>query len=231
MSTRGHHGLLLAGASAVSAPIYLSNTPSSFSTSATSHLVSMPATVSSGDLLVVITTTRNSSGGAVSLRPVATGFSNILTQLTGASTTQGNVYTKTATGTEGGTTVDFATPANVDSLAAQVIRIQSGTWSSSVASSSSADSGSNMTPDPPLLASGWGGLNALFICGFCSNGAADPVSWPMPDNQLGTTSGGASNTRVISCTQVSSAGTVDPSVFTMSANTRWASFTLAVRPV
>jgi len=222
--------ILLANMSA-SVPVVLSNTHTGFSTVSASHPVQMPAMVSAGDLLIVLITTRYSPGGSTIMEPTAAGFTLIGKMLTGASTTQFHIFRKTATGTEGGTTVDFATALGMDSVDAQVVQIQAGTWSGTPVATFAADSASGFNPDPPSRSTVWSGLNVLFFACFGSNGAAAPTVWSLPDNQVTTTSGGATNCRVISCSTVSTAGTLDPGAFTMAATTRWAAATLAIRPV
>jgi hypothetical protein len=216
-------------ATAGPSPVLLSVTPTSVNTAALAHNVAMPAgTVNAGDLLIALLCPRGASGVVPS---TPSGWTQLLAQFSGGTNvTLGVVMYKVATGTEGGTTVNFATNVNT-TMAAQVWRIQAGTYSSTPTVSGHSGS-SNTTPDPPSHASGWGGLNVLWIAGFGSNGSAAPTAWPYASNQQQTLadSGGSLPCRMLACTTTSTAGTLDPPNFTMAAATNSAAFTIAVSP-
>lgn len=230
MTTRGHHGIMLGGAVGAF-PVLLSITQADFPTASNSKAVPMPAAVTLGDLLVMAITFR--AVGGVNATPTTPGG---WTTLTGGNTGAGaatvcQLYYKVAAGTEGGTTVSVSTASSTTTAASQVFRVQVGTFSSTPSGTSAADAGANMTPDPPSHASGFGGLNALWLVGFGSNGSASPLTWPYPDNNTTTAALGTDPVRVITCTAISSAGTLNPAAFNMVATTRWRAFTVAIRPI
>jgi hypothetical protein len=203
-----------------------------FSTAATSHNVTMPSTVNSGDLLMVLITNDHASGGTVG---TPTGWTQK------ASSTQNNqvrasVYVKVADGTEDGTNVDFTTSV-AEEAAVQVYRIQSGEWSGSTAgvevSTASGVTGST-TPNPSSLNPGaWATENTLWIA-YAGGSSYDGVTtYPTNysggvHNQTNTGTGGASTA---SAWRESAASSEDPGSFTMTSSEDGVAFTIGIRPV
>lgn len=93
-------------------PVVESFTPTIFSTSATAHLVAMPATVNVGDLLIVMFTNNNATAATVA----TPGAWNQL-HTTASATVRYGTYYKIADGTEDGTTVDFVTSVSRKAVA------------------------------------------------------------------------------------------------------------------
>jgi len=101
---------------ALAVPVVASVTETAFGTATMDHYVNMPATVNVSDLLIVLLTNdRNES--------VTTpgGWSLLASDANGAHVRL-SVYYEIATGTEGGTTVNFVTSASEQAMA-QVYRI------------------------------------------------------------------------------------------------------------
>lgn len=217
------------GASQPNFPRLLSITDGAFATAASSHPVPMPAAVTAGDLLLMTVSTRAVSGSnAIPTTP--SGWTQLNIGATGAgSVNYTAVYYKTAAGTEGGTTVSVATASSTTTLAAQTHRIQVGTFTGPPTAAGVSDTGANMTPDPPSLDSGVTTVK-LWIAGFGSNGDAAPLTWPLPDNQRNTPTGGVNPVRINSCTTLSGTQILNPAAFSMGANTRWRAYTVAIKP-
>ncbi len=215
------------GGNAGAAAALMSVTPYVNSTTQTTHTPAMPVTVNAGDLLILFTYARAASADANTSTP--TGWTLLLSTTTGGGTQQlCRVYYKVASGSEGGTTVTITTASAT--LAAMTWRYAAGTFLG-IPTASTALGSSTVNPDPPSHASGWSGENVTFIAGFGSNGAATPTTWPYPANQNHVANGsGTLPGRVMACTTVSTAGTVDPPVFVMAAVTNFAAFTISVRP-
>src|SRR5688500_17791964 len=129
-------------------PVVLSVTASSFASDTTDHAVVLPATVEAGDLLIGIFA---SDGDATSTTP--SGWTSLGTNASGTAVRL-RFFVRRASGDEDGTTVNLQTSA-AEQAAAQVYRIQAGTWrdSGTLASdvTKSAGSGSSATPDPSPL--------------------------------------------------------------------------------
>lgn len=135
-------------------------TPTFNNTNATSHLVSMPATVVAGDLLLMFYT----SDGAPTITDV---WTQLYKQAQG-TVVSGACYAKIADGTEDGGTVDVATSAS-EAFAAQVYRYGVADWFGDIATGitvgtplASANSGSN-NPSTPAVNASWGSAANEFI--------------------------------------------------------------------
>lgn len=207
-------------------PVVQSVTSSSFAADTNAHAAAMPATVNAGEMLLAFVSARVTSGGFTTATP--SGWTHIVTGNPGSQAeTRHALYRRTADGSEGGTTVDFATSVAAHA-AIQVWRISGG---ASLAFNTVTSISSNTTPNPPNLASGFTG-NLLWIAGFGSNGTAAPTAWPtgFAGNQTTTASGGANLCRAITCSKNDSSGTLDPDAFTMAATTHFHGFTIAVSP-
>lgn len=225
MTTRGHHGLLLAGAVG-GFPSYLSNTPTELgSADATSHPVNMPATVSAGDLLIALIA---SDGSATITTP--SGWTSV-SQSTQGGAVRGAVFYKVASGTEGGTTVDFVTSGN-ERMMAQVARIQASTYSGTP-EAAVANTAPSINPDPPNLAPSWGALNTLWIAMSAIDNMRTVSVYPLPDNQVRTAnaSGGTAFVTLATCSGNVNASSLNPGTFTISSASDSVNFTIAVRPV
>lgn len=227
MSTRGHHGLLMIGQASGSFPVYLSNTATDLGgADATTHLVNMPATVNSGDLLIALI--------AVDGNPTITTPSGwtFLIQNNSSTLQKGAVYYKVAAGTEGGTTVDFAT-GTAERMMAQIVRVQAGTYSGAPEATSTQSQIVTTTPDPPNLAPSWGTANTLWIAMAAIDGNRTVSVYPLPNNQVRTANVGTGTAFVTlaSCSDNLNAASLDPGTFTITASSTYAAFTIGVRPI
>jgi hypothetical protein len=215
-------GMMALAAAASAAPVLEEITTSTFSATTTAHNVSYPASVAAGDLIIALVSAR----GATAIT-TPSGFVDI-----GSGSTAGNgvfgVYYATAAGTEGGSTVNFVT-GTAATMAAQIWRIRAGTWSS-VPQAAITASTSSSTPNSPSLASGWGGLDVFFIAWFGANAVISMNTFPYASNQTFLASGGTNQVTAGACSTISSAGTLDPPAFSVSASVNHRAFTVAIRP-
>jgi hypothetical protein len=203
-----------------------------FSTAALSHAVTMPSTVDAGDLLMVLfASDANTSVTTPSGWTIPTNG----TQTRGANA-QGNVYVKVASGSEDGTTVDFATTAT-EEAAAQVYRIKAGDWYGTLAGVEVANGGdfgaTTITPNPPALnPTGWGTENTLWIAFVAGSSYTAVTTYPAnyssgAHNLSNTGTNGASAS---SAWRENAVASEDPGTFTMSTNSDGVAFTIAIRP-
>lgn len=225
MSTRGHHGLLLLGGVVPVGPVYLSNTPTVLdSADTTNHLVSMPASVGVGDLLIALL--------AVDGTPTLTtpsGWTS-LAQVNATTAAKGAIFYTVAAGTEGGTTVDFVTSAS-ERMMAQVVRIQAGTYSGTPEQANTTFAGT-LTPDPPSLSPSWGSDDTLWLAILVTDTTRTISVYPLPDNNFRTASAsvGSAYTTLGSCSQQVTTGTLNPGTFTVNLSSNIVVFTMAIRP-
>ncbi len=214
------------------APIVESVTPSTFSSNTTTHNVNMPGSVAAGDLLIALFT--NDGSATVSDPDGAGGWEQITTQNNGNSV-RGSVWAKVATGSEGGTSVNFQTSAN-ETAAAQVYRIAAGSWSGSLSTGVDAANGPSSTtssPNPPgLNPAAWGAENTLWLA-YAAGGTYTSISSPpsgFSDPQHSNGGTGTSGASVGSARRSSISESEDPDSFSMNASQASTTFTIAVRP-
>lgn len=204
-----------------------------FSTAATSHNVTMPATVDSGDLLLMLFTNDIAAAGTTTTTP--SGWT-LVPATAGNSNNQVRVliYAKVATGSEDGTNVDVVTSVS-EEAAVQTYRIKAGEWSGTLAGveATAASNASTANPDPASLnPSGWGTENTLWIAYAGGSSFNSVTTYPTNftggvHTQSNTGTGGAS---VSSAWQESASASIDPGTFTMNAANDSSAFTIAIRP-
>jgi len=206
-------------------------------TQATSHNVSMPATVSAGDLLIMQFAT-SAAVGITHTTP--SGWSLLLTNvgaIAGGSSFRSSIFYKIANGSEGGTQVSVAVSASVR-RAAIVNRIAAGTFDTAAPlSGSSVYVAATPNPDPPVHSPPWGAGKTLWIVGYGqrnSPGSSFVVQYPYPQgNTLARTpSTGTAYVHTASCVVDSETASLDPGAFGSGISTGGScvGFTLAVRP-
>jgi hypothetical protein len=205
-------------------------TPSSFGTATTAHLVALPAIVGPGDLLICLFVNPTSA--------TVTGPSSWTSLGTNTNGTAVRVgfYVLRATGAEDGTTVNFQTSALVKA-AAQVYRIQAGTWRDSGTLSKdvekSAVSGTSAGPDPyPVNPVNWDVENTLWLAYYGANRDEDASAYPFGyTNGLYTESDASTTSASLgSAYRTLTAASDNPGPFTIAAPREWVAGTIAVRP-
>ncbi len=186
----------------------------------------MPATVAAGDLLLVLFTNIDDS-------TVTTpgGWTLLFTESHDGDV-RGSAYAKVATGSEGGTTVNFITSTN-ERAAAQVYRVLASEWYGSIASGISVGSATEadaVDPNPPSLTPSWSSADTLWIAYSGSEGVS-VSSYPSSYSGGLTTASGGSGThaQVASAYRQLNATSENPGIFD-TASVDWVANTIAVRP-
>jgi len=210
-----------------SPPAVASVTQTVFDTDTTDHYVNMPATVSTGDLLIVLFT---NDGSATVTTP--DGWSSLASDVNG-SAVRLSVYYKIAAGTEGGTTVNLVTSAG-EQAAAQVYRITdwNGTTPPEI---STVATGTTPAPNPASLnPAGWDVTDTLWLAvggqdrGDQSGTTTYPASYA---GGIGTLSSDVlGSCRTLSAHRVHATASENPGAFTVPVSEEWVAFTIAVRP-
>lgn len=207
-------------------------TPSQYITNVTSHPISMPGTVSAGDLLLAII---GWDGSAPITLPTNWTEKQVAFNVSSAGCTLG-FYAKSADGTEGGTTVDFVTSAT-ERMAARVYRVTgwSGSVTNDIVIGSASGSSSNASPNPPSLTSGFGSVSTLWFAVGCVSGTGDMTGYPanygyapaaaFKTGQTGTTA----DAQLSSVHRLLTAASEDPAAFTLSVASPCVANTAAVR--
>jgi hypothetical protein len=201
-------------------PQVQSMTPTSVSSASTTHNVSMPATVNAGDLLLMLITFHATQGSVTT----PSGWT------AAGSIGLANIFTKAASGSEGGTTVNVVT-ANSVKAAAQTYRItrwfgDAGTNGVVVATNSGAP---GTSADPSNNTPNWTD-RTLWLAAAAVTGnptfSVDPTNY----TNVQSTGDGASTCLLRSLRRTLYATSENPSTFTWSGSQSWSAFTIAVRP-
>ncbi len=207
-------------------PTVLSVTPTSDNTDGTSVAVNMPATVNAGDLLIMLV----SKDGTGAISDVTDWTALWASSSSGASNFR--AFAKSAVGNEDGTTVSVSFGAASETAAAQVIRIQAGTWTGTIGDIQvgTTATGTSNSPNPPSVTPA-STMVALAIACYGADDDDDASAYPYSD---GTNTYTESGTGTASCsvgsstTGVDTGSAVDPGTFTMAASEEWAAQTIIV---
>ncbi len=190
-------------------------------------IIDNPATVASGDLLIVVMSTGNSVGAVT----IPAGWTLLADGARSGIATW--IGYRIADGTEGGTTISFSLQFGADETAGQVYRIENwhGTTPPEIATFVGAGSDS---PDPGAVTATWGVDDNVFITVVgVSDDDSSVSTWPA-NYTIGQTSTIVNTTVNVSCRIFSArrelaANTDDPGAFSISESENWLATTLVVR--
>lgn len=205
-------------------------------TDGTTFTVNLPATVNSGDLLLLLV---SASAMAASANGTATNWTQLRVQENNTNYAS-YLLGKVADGTEDGGTVvvDFA-GQNGSSFAAQVIRITANTWrnSGTLANDVEINSTNNNSGgiDPPALnPTNWDVENTLWIAAGTFGQIDASLVTGAPANYtnfLNTAAGAPQNCAVITARRELAAASEDPGAFTETIGAgNIGQWTIAIRP-
>lgn len=206
------------GKDVITAPA--SPTQTAVGAASTTHNITMPATVNSGDLLIAII----AFNGNPTLSAV-TGWTNIKDLNDGASTGRLAIYYKVADGTEDGATVNFGTTGSV-SCVANVYRILAGEYEGAPqVSTGTGASSTNPNPDAvtPLQTG-----NFLAIAAVANNTAVCTAA-PAGYSGLSTQATSGADEALSTAYRLVNSNTEDPGTFTNATNERYAAATIAIQ--
>jgi hypothetical protein len=220
----------------------LSRTAQAFNSN-NNHNVTMPATVDTGDLLLVLFL--NDEANSVT---TPSGWTQLFSSADPDSG-QGDeaevrlgAYAKDAVGNEDATNVDFVTTGGgADQQgAAHVYRITADAWEGTIAggiATGTAANGDSTSPNPPnLTPSGWGALDTLWITMVGRDEETTATSVTAPTNYTtnhANTVCTDNNTCALSSSWRSITPFVsseDPSNYTLGTARDWVTNTIAIRP-
>ncbi len=199
-----------------SGPVFVSLTETGFEIDATTHNVAMPASVTAGDLILLLWS--NDSNDVPS--PAGT-WTEIYSRM-GGSSVYGALWARIADGSEGGTTVNVETPT-VEAAAAQVLVFSN--WDgnlSNVQAATSSITVTSQTFDCPPLTPSYGAYPSYWLATLHGS-TGQLITSPPPDyTDTVWTRGDPTSTggQVGSAHRgVLSVASEDPGVFTMDAST------------
>lgn len=196
--------------------IYASN--SGISAAASTHTISLPSGIGSGDLLFLLFGTRDTR----TFTPPA-GWTTIATLASGTAVGLSGAY-KIADGSEGATTTcSTSGTASRSAHVTLLIRGYQGT-----PQGVSMSNGQNTAPNPPSISPAWGtSSETLFIAGFVNRATAAPSGIPAGYSGL-ISAVNPSDPVVALASKIASLASDDPSAFT-SGNESWVAGTFAIR--
>lgn len=187
----------------------------------TSHTCNLPASISSGDLLILFFGWY--TGSSVT---TPSGWSSLGTDNNGTNIYQ-VIFYKTATGSEG-STVNVTTGSSTKSSHVSY-RITGWTGTPE---KGTAVTGTNSSPDPPSLSPSWGSDDTLWIATETNrNNSFTSYQTSHPDNQVrgGNTSTSSSSETAI-CTDEDAASSNNPGTYALSTSRYWVAQTVAIQP-
>lgn len=203
-------------------------TTSSESSATSSHTVNLPSGISSGHLLTIHITCRNST------LPITfpAGWTQIGSDYTsGGVASSHNInadYYRIADGGEGAT-ITVTTGGGGNACASVSNRI-TGHHASSAPEGGTPASATSANPNPPSLSPSWGAEDTLWIARAGVVGTRTTSVYPYPDGNANIQSSGSNTVTLTYCEQDENASSDDPGTFTVSLSDNWAAQTIAIRP-
>jgi hypothetical protein len=220
-------GVLVLWAAPVEAAFTVTCTSQKFTTATTAHVVTLPATLDSGDLIFISLAVY---GGSASTVTNPTGFTE-LEELDKSNQIKLVTSYKWSDGTEDGGSADYETSAGQRAVAS-VCRIQ-GALSSTNPEKGTAGTGVSVNPDPPSVTASWGAEANLFLATYAQQNSLNPAS-SQPTNytlqasedadSVVNPAGGGVASRELT------AASDDPDTWTLVENDDWIAQTIVIRP-
>ena len=194
-------------------------------TDATSHTINMPATVDTGDILLIIWA--NDGGTATQTWNNSTlGTWTLLHEVSNQH--RSAAYWKIADGTEGGGSMLITTSAG-EKVNGSVLRITGG----QSLEIGTVATGSGTLPNPPSLTPSWGADDTLWLVSYTNDGNVTTSAYPTnyASNQYNDTTNVATGDCGHAYASYEQNTTVqDPANFTLSATEDWVTQTYAIEP-
>lgn len=200
-------------------------------TDSTSHVVSLPASISSGDLLICFLAGDGSGSWALD---VPTGWNQAYSDENNSGGCNLSVRWKIADGTEGSTVTFTSTASEKASHRSFRITGHHATTPFEAAGGGIAGSqGSSANPDSPSLTPSWGAKDTLWISVYGVDDARSATAYPTDyaDNQFTQVSGGSSGRCGLGlATRNVNATSQDPAAFTIDTSDVWLAATIGIQP-
>jgi hypothetical protein len=229
-----------AGAAEATFPTVATTTSNGDSSAVTSHTVNMPASVVSGDLLLVAGVCRNSITGDIGWPVGWTQIFRIASRQGGADCGAGGstdvcvgAAYRVSNGSEGAS-ITTTTSGSVGCAWASA-RISTGTFDAATAPSATASAGgSSSNPDPPSHTAAWGSADNQWFAIEGSTGnntsvSAYPTSYA--SNQISSCATVATSVCLGFSRRDNATATEDPATYTINNGpANYASATIVVRP-
>ena len=142
------------------------------------YSVQLPATVAAGDILVIATVSFGGNAGS----NTPSGWTRQLTFSSGYHGGKTRIFTKVASGSEGGTTQAMTQSSGSGYVTYISARVK-GAASASFFTGSIADRVSTTSATPPSPTASWGAAENLFVVFAFGQINLTATGYPLPDNQ------------------------------------------------
>ena len=213
----------------------LLNTPTGLifgSAISTTHNITLPATISDGDLILVYTANNGNSTGTT-----PTDWT-LVRELNDHDWLRVRLYALECDGTEDGSTVNFQTSA-AEGMTAFLLHYQTGSWSAytvSAAGQVTGDPGAGLGLDPPsVTASGGAGDHAWHVAGSVTgnivSGTSGPTGYSVILDFENSPTGDEDQTVTTLCIKEANAASDDPDDITWDDDDHSAVMTFVVEGV
>lgn len=207
-------------------PTVQTRTTGASSATATSHTVTLPATINAGDFLFIAFTSGGGSGTTVTWDNTTAGTWTTVANNNSGATVRGMLFSKVADGTEGSAALSITLSA-----AAQVAWTIWRITGCQGAAETSVSTGSTATVTFGALAPSWGALDTLWIAVGHLNSSPTvstySTSYTDPTRIAGT---GVARQTTESCERLLNTSSETPSAWTISAASNHVQYTVAIRP-
>ena len=226
--------LMLAGISSTAEAAFptINNTRQSIDAGpGTDHLIVLNATITAGDLLVIVAAC--DTDDAITWDNSTAGTWTNLWDTANSTLVRVVGYAIVADGTEDGKTLTVTTPST-EKLVAISIRILDAEWEGTlvggVANGTSA-TGTSTTPDPPSVTPQGGSEDNLILAvAGLDDGTGAVSAYSLPDNQESIIEGTAGGTRLAISSDELTASPNNPGTYTFANGAAWVAQTIAVSP-
>jgi hypothetical protein len=207
-------------------PTVQTRTTGASSATATSHTVTLPATINAGDFLFIAFTSGGGSATTVTWDNTTAGTWTTVASNNSGATVRGTLFSKVADGTEGSAALSITLSTSVQ-VAWTIWRITG--CESSVATASAT--GSTATVTFGALAPSWGAEDSLWIAVAHLNStpgvSAYSTGYTDPTGAVGS---GVARVSTRSVELLLNAATETPSAWTLGGAAQHVQFTVAIRP-
>jgi len=195
-------------------------------TGATSHVIDMPDSIVSGNLLFCWFSHDDESSQETVTWPAAKPWTEFVNADTGSSAGINIAYRIATSSEDASITVTTGTS---EAVSAKIFEVQN--WHGSAAPEATTAAGASGDPDPPNLAPTWGAADTFWIAMCGLNGGTGAWTYPTgyTGDQYSLVTGGAGSTGLGLCTKAANAASDNPAPGAFSSS-GWAAATVAVRP-
>jgi len=196
-----------------------------------SHSVSLPASIASGDLIIVQLASSENTGVTYS----STGYTSIGTAGSLGANVSDHWFYRYADGSEGAS-VTFTSSGNSRAVH-RTWRITGHDSGTAPEHAGAQNGGGGNAPDPPSLSPSWGAEDSLWLVGAAVHGRRDVTAAPtnytdLFDDTSGTSGDAATDVTLGAAERFLNASSDNPGTFTSDAPSgrHWAASTVAIRP-